>query len=297
MTLARARCHQPLRRGRGGSGSDGAGAEVSGAEVSAATSASAIAKEATVGSALVACSSISSSSASATGDGRSGVSSSGTTPSGDGRGKIVRFGRGERLLARQRGGRIEAGARRLGRGFSVSSPEPVSTTPRTSRSTVTVFSAAHTPLAQSVGITARRNKVPADFGDDSQPVVSRLRGVRREVISKRALTPASASPSAAAAANLAFVDRGIASVLAQARRLLIVLAGRFDRLVIVRPDRRRLLDDRRDVVGQGFRRLRLALDASCELVALDCVVIGAGERVVALRRRSRRRTGARGRAD
>jgi putative transposase len=82
MTLARARCHQPLRRGRGGSGSDGADAEVS-----AATSASAIAKESTVGSALVACSSISGSSASATGDGRSGVSSSGTTPSGDGEGK------------------------------------------------------------------------------------------------------------------------------------------------------------------------------------------------------------------
>ena len=49
MTVARARCHQPLRRGRGGSA-----AAAADAAASAAASASPVAEEATVGSELTA---------------------------------------------------------------------------------------------------------------------------------------------------------------------------------------------------------------------------------------------------
>jgi hypothetical protein len=57
MTVARARCHQPLRRGRGGSAAaaaDAAASAAADAAASAAASAPPVAEDATVGSELTA---------------------------------------------------------------------------------------------------------------------------------------------------------------------------------------------------------------------------------------------------
>ena len=153
-------------------------------------------------------------------------------------GGIVRFGRGEFFLKHQRGGRIEAWRGRLGRTLSVSSPEPVSLAARTSRSTVTLFSAARTSPVEGVSLAARRNEIAADFGDDSQAVVRRLRRVLQEIVSEWALSAATTA-TATTTANLAVFQRRTAAALAQAPNLFILIARRFESFLILRLDRRR----------------------------------------------------------
>ena len=123
--------------------------------------------------------------------------------------------------------------RRLGRHFSPS--EPVSTASRTSRSTVTLFSASQTSSVEGVSIAARRNEIAADFGDNRQAVVRRLWGVSREIVSERPLA-ATATAATAAAADLAFFRQGAAADVAQTRCLFTLSSAGFKGLIFLRLD-------------------------------------------------------------
>src|ERR1700677_2070733 len=98
-------------------------------------------------------------------------------------GRIICFGPSELLLEHYRGRWIQSGRGRLNRGFFISSPEPISPTARTSRSTVTLSSAPETSSVDGMGIPARRDKITPYVGDGCQAVVRRLRGLSRRVVS------------------------------------------------------------------------------------------------------------------
>src|SRR6185437_7860786 len=198
-------------------------------------------------------------------------------------GRIVGLGRGELLLERERGRRIEAW-RALRRTVSLRLPEPGSLAARPSRAAAAVIFAARSPPPEGVSLAARLSEVAADFGHGREPVVRWLRGVLRSV-SERTLAAAPASPAPATPAGIAFFKRGAAPAIALARTLFFtVFAGRFGLfgLFLLRLERSRLLDDRRDVFRRRRHRLRLALDAGRRLAALDRMIVGAGQRVVRL---------------
>ena len=226
MTVARARCHQPLRRGRGGSVADEA-------DASAPAVANGVFGRLRTGGAghllLSLCSA-----AAATGDSTTVVLHEEriTGPHGC---RIVRFRPGELLLKRHRGGRIETWRQRLDLGLSISLSEPISPASRTSRSTVTLCSAPRTSSIESVNITGRRNEIASDFGHDRQAVVRRLWGVRREIVSERPVSTAAAAT--AAAADLTFLRQGASPVVTQMADLFIFLvAAGFNGLIFFRFD-------------------------------------------------------------
>jgi hypothetical protein len=114
---------------------------------------------------------------------------------------------------------------------------------------VTLYSAAETSSVGRVSIPARRNEITPYFGDDGQAFVRRLWGSSRGVVFERPLST-TAPPSTAAAADVAFFQRGAIHVIAQKRYFFILVAAGFKGLIFARPDRHNLLDDRRDL---GYR--------------------------------------------
>ena len=142
-------------------------------------------------------------------------------------GRIICFGRGEFFLKRERRGRIEAWRGRLRRGLSISPPEPVSLAARTSRSTVTLLSAAR-------DLCGRRRQPPRSAQRDRRRFRRRrpsrrpsAAGRPRERLSPNEPLSTAAAATAAAAADLAFFQRGAVSVVAQERGLFVLLAAGF----------------------------------------------------------------------
>ncbi len=154
--------------------------------------------------------------------------------------------------------------------------EPVPLAARTPRAAAALVFAARTPPPEGVGLAGWLNEVAADFGHDREPVVRRLGGVLRRIVSERALAGAPApAPAATPAALALFLQRTVVT-LAPARDLfVIVFAGRFSRVLLLRLERDRFLDDRGDVFRR-LHRLRFALDAARQFAPLDRVVVCAG---------------------
>ena len=255
MTVARARCHQPLRRGRGGSAAAGADAGATSVAASASAGERKTRRLAPCSAALGASASTS-------------TSRAGVTPVRLGH----RLGVRDRVAGRRRnnplpdageffassasdGGEVEARDGRLRHSFSVQLPKPVSLSAGPSRSTVTLLSAARTSAGGCVNLAALCNEIAADFGDDRQAVVRWLQGFLWKISPnersprrrrrRRRRRPTSLSSTGVTPLSLPSAASSPSS-------------PELERLLSSASTGRRFLDNWREVLGQRLRCFRLA---------------------------------------